>query len=437
MLGGQLGIGKLSGKFLERTFQGLAIFTFVSMCWLFHRAFSARTECIRSQFVSQMRSEGWTLSSCRVESRLMLQHVFERPSVDTVDFIRRMESIDALHSLWPGQAPQVQVEVTDTEPFLFEMSPGRVKMGRELARAKGQLERAVVIALLNSYFAPTSRSEYEIEVTADFLLINVLGLTDLQDPSAGDLVSFDRDTSFALTDRSINEYCNSSWRSLTHFMMCSLHSPGHRAHDVSSWGTRPLIAKLLSRVYGELGLGERVEMMRGVFNPEPLAPVKPLADTGALSLALWTVDQTRTFLMGWKMPLNNERVSFFLQKALMLERVFHVTQWDYTVEITSSANWERLWHSLRQWSQLHPSQRILVWNPVGSFALPEGASVSWSKDDVKTQKHLLIACRWPESKGTVGVTARHFVALQVCEEAQIPRWGDVLTPTKEQARVSF
>jgi hypothetical protein len=419
-------------KWLDFGYRALAVMSFVSLCWVLSRSVDERPLCLHSEFVAELVNSGDSFDNCRAESRLSLNNLAHTPTQESINLARRLDTLDSLSSVWPKPLPAIHVVIDTDEPFLFEMSQGQVRVGAAIAQAQGQLERAIVLSLLNSHFSPLTRTAFENEVTADFLLMNVLGIRELQDPSTGEIVSFDKNVSFAFSERSLDEYCNSFWRSLSHFMICSIQNPGFRAHDISSWGSRPLVAKILSDFYDQLGMSQKVQLISGLFESKALASVTTLKDSSSQSLALWTVEQARSILTGWGFSPDDASVKFPFQRALVLSRVFQPTQWDYTVEFKNTPEWESLWLSLKQWSQAHPDLNILVWSPIGIHAFPEGNAVRWAASDVKTQKHFLIACKWPQAKDAIAIEARHFVALQVCDKSQSPKWNEILTPTSEQ-----
>ena len=163
---------KCSRKF-EIFAQGATILSFVLLCWLAHRALQPRPECLHSTFLTFVQIGDKRLANCRFESRLKIKTGFESDA--DLAIVRALEGLDALAPLFPEGRPFLAVEVSNTNPFEFELGRGFLRLGRAWLVDANQTNRAILMALLKTRFPTQFSNQYQLEVVSDFLLMSVTG----------------------------------------------------------------------------------------------------------------------------------------------------------------------------------------------------------------------------------------------------------------------
>jgi hypothetical protein len=123
------------------------------------------------------------------------------------------------------------------------------------------------------------------------------------------------------------------------------------------------------------------------------------------------------------MGMNRNAEDAFAQKRALKElEVEAPTRWELTFDLTHTPAWREIVAQLKQWAHFHSRERTLLFTPAGEVALPSGLPVDWSARDIRSQKHVLIACKWPKPGQAVKVKARRLFAQQSCGKIGKPFW---------------
>ena len=154
-------------------------------------------------------------------------------------------------------------------------------------------------------------------------------------------------------------------------------------------------------------------------------PVPELTSLEAANLVVW-LQAALTRQMAALLP-ESEETSQAIRRSLTELEVEAPTRWELTLDVTNTPAWREIVAQMRERSRLMRRERILIFTPEGATALPADRAVNWAGNEVSTQKHVLIACRWPKPEDTVHVKARHLFAQQSCSKLEQAFWE--LAPT--------
>ena len=100
------------------------------------------------------------------------------------------------------------------------------------------------------------------------------------------------------------------------------------------------------------------------------------------------------------------------------------TKWELTMDVTNTPAWREIFEQMRRRTHVVKGERVLVFTPEGARALPSGLPVAWSADDISSQKHVMIACEWPQADEMVQIRARKMYARQTCDKISSPFWDN-------------
>lgn len=92
------------------------------------------------------------------------------------------------------------------------------------------------------------------------------------------------------------------------------------------------------------------------------------------------------------------------------------------MDITHTPAWREIFEQMKSRSQFVRGERILVFTPEGARALPSDLAMSWPVEEVKSQKHVMIACHWPSPDQAPHIQARHIYARQSCAKLEEAFW---------------
>ncbi len=391
--------------------RGLTVVSVVLLCWVVHRSTQVRTDCVNSSFLALVMVDNQRIYNCRYESRLNLSSLYAPLSYATQSKIRSLEIAEELASVFPALRPPLTVEIVEEAPQFFEIGRRYLRLGRGWLENPQQLRRALIMGILNSQVPTAYPNNFELEVAADFLSLALFPVHSWSE-------SLLRDVRFPTTAPSFEQYCKGPLRSIAHERGCNESVPTSDDLHSRVWGYRPLLASALWRVYDKAGMKAKLEVLRRLREGQsmPLA-LAPYGEDSA-ALALWFTQTLRDHLEA----LGLSREVMALKRTLKELEVEAPTHWELTVDVTQTPAWKEILEQLRKRSAFHPKERILVFTPEGTVALPSGFPVQWAAADISSQKHVMIACDWPAADEAIHVQARHMYAQHSCDKLTRAFW---------------
>jgi hypothetical protein len=400
-----------NSKSFEIAAQILAIASFAGMAWVASRTLQIRTQCLSSSFIAFVQIGGERVENCRYESRLSLRNWTNPLTAEQTGILRRLEVLEPLTGIFPNARPRLAVEINSEQPRLFQLGRGWVRLGREWLDDPTETRRALIMTVLKRERPETFEADFELELTADFLLLSVMGGHSLAS-----------EVKLPTSAPSFQEYCKSPLRSLAHFEVCSGEESELADRQANAWGFRPLLAAALARMYAKAGLKTKLAVLRVVRLGTVVPSRDPAPDARLATLIPWFEQSLRDHMSALHFPAGEttERNFKSTMRELDVESPIH---WELTVDITNTPAWKEILTQFKSWSQFHPRERTLVFTPEGAVAFPSGLPVAWSPDEIQSQTHVLIACEWPKPDEAVSVNAQHVFARQSCGKVDQIFWN--------------
>ena len=404
-----------SSPALEKLAQTLSIITFIVMCWVAHRTFQVRTQCVNSSFISFVQMDGDRFENCTYESRLSLTGLIKNYPQHKLDDLRKLEVLGPLQGVLAAKAPRLAVEINTQDPRIFEIGRGFIRLGEDWLKDERQTQRALTMGLLKRDQPQNYASEFQLEVMADFLLMTTVG-TEVHNHSLAE------DVKFPTSAPSFKDYCKSPFRSLAHEEACKEQDPDSTDMQANVWGFRPLMAVALWRMFERAPLTQKMKTMQAIRVGELLPDFPLLKDSSLEGMVQWFEDSLQEQLAALKFKADEHEQYSFKRTMKELE-VEAPTHWELTVDITNTPAWKDIVEQFRTWSHFHRQERTLVFTPEGAIAFPSGLPVAWGKQDISSQKHIMIACQWPKPEDVVNIQARHVYARQSCGKIDEIFWN--------------
>lgn len=403
----------------ERIVKGLAVVSFIAMCWVAHRTLQPRRDCVNSSFLSFVQIGSKRVPNCMMESRLSLK-VLKTGGLteEQSSNLRKLEILEPLNALIPEKRPRLAVEINLEDPKVFELGRNYVRIGIDWLNDPEQTRRALIMGVMHTRFPDTYTNQFQLEVITDFLMLSLFNADDWA-AEDGESYSLAKDMTFATTAPSFDQYCQSPFRSLAHAGVCELSgTPEDNQGNV--WGLRPLLAVSLWRVYMKMGIRDQLHMMHALRAGVSLPMVSALKNAAAENLVKWfreTLDEHVHVLVGKVDPK-------VVNRTLKELEVESPTKWELTMDVTNTPAWREIFEQMRRRTHVVKGERVLVFTPEGARALPSGLPVAWSADDISSQKHVMIACEWPQADEMVQIRARKMYARQTCDKISSPFWDN-------------
>lgn len=349
--------------------------------------------------------------NCAFESRLSFKNGFETET--ELAIARTLETTDAVSAVFPDARPFLEVGVDTKDLFRFEMNPGRLELGYGWLRDGNQTRRAVLMALLKTRYPYHYGNQFQLEMVTDFLLMSILGESNWTDEATGKKYSLIHDVKFPTMAASFAEYCRSPFRSLAHRMVCNMPDPESMDPQAGVWGSRPLLSSAMWRVYDKLSLGQRLKVQKNIREGVIWPQISDLVDGSAAGQMLWFNRTLHDHMKAMGVEENQDTIAAFKRtmKELQVEAPTH---WELTVDLKNTPAWKEILNQLKDRARFRKNERTLVFTPQGNLALPAGLPVLWRVPEISSQKHVMIACRWPKPAETLAIVARHFFAQQNC-----------------------
>jgi hypothetical protein len=187
------------------------------------------------------------------------------------------------------------------------------------------------------------------------------------------------------------------------------------------WSNEPLLATALVRVYQKLSMSDQLTMLQHALALAPVT-VPTLEDDTIEARVMWVRSTLDQFLEAYGVKFSPS-VNMALKRTFVELEMVTPTHWELTVDITHTPAWREILEQFRVWSKLKPKQRVLVFTPEGSVALPADLPVGWAADEIQSQTHIMIACHWPKPAESISINARHMYAEQSCGKVEREFWN--------------
>jgi hypothetical protein len=397
---------------LERLARVLTICSFVMICWVGHRTLQARPNCITSASIASVQLPGFgRVENCRFHSRLEIS--WNRLNYRQSEELKRLASFEPPVDLFPEPEPLLKIELDDADPHAFELTRSGLRLGRAwLEQEPEQVRRALTMAWLRREIPASVGSQFQLEVLSDFLQLA------LNSDVESEGFSLKRDMKFSTVASSFAQYCRSPFVSLAHHAVCALPQPETDDAQDRVWGLRPLLAAGLWRIYEKLPLVQQLDVLERLRRGAVWPAVGSVQAEDVNDLAAWFT----TALGSYAQALGIDADSLAIKRTLKELDVEAPTHWEVTFDLTHTPAWKEILAQLKVRAQYRTRERALVFTPEGEMALPSGLPVNWSASDVQSQKHVMIACDWPEPTAAVQVHARQLYARQTCAKLNGSFW---------------
>lgn len=398
----------------------LTVFSFILICWVSNRALKVRQDCLNSSWIAYTRIDGKRVENCRFQSRLSLNIFTSQLTIQDAEDLRSLERAEPAYDLFENLRPDLAINLNHSSPNAFQLVQGGLDLGSNWLKDPVQLRRALMMAILKEQPAYSQSSQFQLEVLSDFLILTLHG-DENWEGDAGQSYSLAKDARFATAAANFIQYCRSPFRSLAHYSICEKSRDGDSDGDGQAWGFRALLSSALWRTYEKLGLSEKLVVLAKVRSGVKLpimdlprsANVENLVDWFAL---MFKEDaQALGMTQAQEGPLAVRRVL----KELDVEAPTH---WELTVDLTHTPAWREIVEQLKTRSQYRKQERALIFTPEGEVALPSGLSVDWTVADIQSQKHVMVACQWPQPEDALKIQARQMFVRQTCDKLKGAFW---------------
>lgn len=356
---------------MEILVKGLTSFSFVLTCWVAHRLLQTRDSCISSDFIAYVYfPDTQRIENCRFESRLDVTHSKPQLSSWQIAQLRSLESLSPLRALFPKAVPKLTVEFVGDSSQTLAIGPGLLRLNADALTQTDRLKRALVMGILRTELPTVYDDPVQLELMGEFLTLALFepwhGFGDIKLPTA--TLAYER--------------------------------------------LRPLLASGLWRIYEKLELSDKVAVLSKIRNGLTLSFSPPQA--GVENLVDWVHNTLTSHAQRLGMADPN-----VIRRALKELEAEAPTHWELTVDVTATPAWRKIVEQLKAKSRTPQGklQRTLVFTPEGQVALPSGLQVEWAANEIRSQKHLMIACKWPNPSEVLHIEARQFMAEQNCDES--------------------
>jgi len=339
--------------------QFFAVTAFVLLCFFMQRSLSAPESCVHSSFVAYARLGDLRLENCAFESRLLPNRESLTPLQRRQ--LREISSLETLLAAFPKAEPTMSVALALQEPSdLFA-------------------HRSALIAVVLKNQAPEIfADEEELALISDFLNWTLFGASEGGLPE--------------------------------------------KFHTVQPKPTklRQLLALGLYRIYQGLPLREKFAVMARLRSGEVLPELSDFPEPRARPAAEWLTAELKR--QAEALQLTKLEGELAVRRALLELGIEAPTRWELTMDLTHTPAWRAILEQMVKRSQFRSHERVLIFTPEGEVALPSRSAVEWQPKDVRSQKHVLLACHWPGPGEAINVEARRLFAEQSCDKLKSYFW---------------
>lgn len=390
---------------LERVVQILTLLSFALSCWTLNRALRPRPDCVTSTVLRAVVIEDQVVGNCAFESRLQIGGARLSPTAHR--YLRQLEDTAGIER-WFRREPRAVITIDQAHSRAFEAERGGARIGVAWFADARQLKRAVTMALIHAHPVYAGLTPFARQTLADFIIL----ASRAERPAAG--------VGFATAAPSLAGYCASPDRSPAHVSNCESRAVA-ADRDANAWGFESALANTLARTFAAARLRDQLRIVAGVragvLLPTPDRPTS----TAAADLVKWFNSTTRAWAGALQM-LNAPAAEQILSASLDSLGVRSPTRWELTIDLRHSPKWREIVNQLVARAHFRPRERALVFTPEGEVTLPSGRPAYWAASDVASDKHVMIACRWPAARAAVAVRADQFFARQTCGTLDAAFW---------------
>lgn len=403
-------MGKLQNSLnWARIAQILSVLTFVVACWVAHRSLQVRSDCIHSPAVAAVFFSDLRVLNCRYQSRLNLGSLIDPLPYHIARQVRLLEVLEPLKAIMPARSSPFAVAVVNAEPRKFELDTHHLLLGRAWLDQPMQVRRALTMAWLNTQFPEYYKDSFHRELIAD--LIALVIFREDQWESNGEVFSMRSQLRFPVVAPTLDSYCRSPFRSLAHGKECT----GEQTEAFEAkWGFRPLLAVAMTSIIEKLPMQKQLMVVGRIRSgiERPVLPV--LGEARAEVLVHWFQTALPAYLTALGLDLQDQDVAAGLKHTYKVLEIDAPIRWELTVDLTHTPVWKEIVEQLKKRNRFRPNERMLVFTPEGPLAFPGAFPVAWEAEDVRSQKHVMIACAWPGRNEAPAVQARQIFAEQSC-----------------------
>jgi hypothetical protein len=392
------------------------------LCWVVHRSVRERDDCVTSSYIGSISIDGQIFSNCRFESRLNLNSFFTPIDSGAVAEMRALEGLEPLTTLWPTSRHWLNIELRSDPAKLFDIQPGRLRLGAGWLNEPMQVRRALVMAWLKTEHPEQVAEAFDLEVMTDFLILTVFREDLWRNKALQQTFSERANSKFSTLATTFASYCRSPFRSLSHAVVCDSNLPESKEAFETSWGLRPLLAAALAEIFDKLPLTQKLTVLNAIKSGARLPRLRSIDGAHGEELVQWMKRSVHEDLSAWRIDTDAADASLAIKRTFKELEIEAPTHWELTVDLTSTPAWREILEQLKRRSEFRPLERALIFTPEGAVALPGGLPVAWSADDISSQKHVMIACEWPKASETINIHARHTYAEQSCAKLSRAFW---------------
>lgn len=394
----------------EALAQALSVLTFLLLAWIGQRLLSERSDCVHSAAIRTVTIEGRRILNCQRVSRLDLDPLLSplRPHVR-----KKLRAIEALEPLSPfsGRWNQLNVEIVKGDLQIFSLDRNHLKIGDEWLRYPDPILRAMNQVYLS---VNTENSNLvQTQVLADFLRFWLR-------PKADD------EMRLGMAPMGFSEACKGSHRTVHLEQLCAsrtVASISKRSPEVlTTIGVWSFLSFALADVVRSLPFRDQQIVLTQVWSEESKWPaMDPPESNHVEAITTWLESALNSYLDAFGVSQSIERL-YALKGSMAKLDISAPLKWELTIDLRHTPAWSEILEQLKSWSRFRGGQRTLVFTPKGEVALPSGHNVSWRSDEIRSQKHVMVACHWPKPEQALTVESRQFFAEQSCGRLSTPFW---------------
>jgi len=168
-----------------------------------------------------------------------------------------------LNRIKPSKA-SMHLVIDETNPLIFQVEKNQIRIGKNLALAKGHLEQAIIRLWLQSANNQDEKLKLFDESLADLIYYATFGQMDRQDPVTQLFPELGL-AKWPQVLQNLDVYCESAWRSSEDFQRCaSLDELGHNRKQLLTMSLRPLLTSSLVAAYDSLSYSEQNNFLQEI-----------------------------------------------------------------------------------------------------------------------------------------------------------------------------
>lgn len=168
-----------------------------------------------------------------------------------------------IQQIQPFNRP-LQIEISETEPLLYNVRSTKIYIGKSLAVTKGHIEHAVIRAWLKNLTIQHNNLNLFDESLADLIYYATFGSLDKKDPLTQMLPELGS-AKWPQVLKNLDIYCESPWKSSEDYQRCaSLDRLEHDRRQLLTMSLRPLLTSSLVSAFESLSFHEKNNFLRDI-----------------------------------------------------------------------------------------------------------------------------------------------------------------------------